>query len=711
MSSHFLRSMALLLAAMPGVGSAADASNPFFRESSLPYQYPPFDLIRDEHFAPAFAAGMAEDLREIDAIARQTAEPTFENTIVALERSGKLLGRVQRTFSNLVGANSNDAKRALEKENAPKLAAHHDAIRLNPALFARIKTLHETRDRLGLDAESLRLLERYYKDFVRSGAKLSAADQTRLKAINAELAKLQTAFAQNVLKETNASAVAVDRREDLAGLPDNEIAAAAAAAKAEKKDGKFVLRLLNTSGQPALAALENRAWRERLQEASTTRCLHGGEFDNRATVARIVQLRAERAALLGYPTHADYQLEEQTAKSVATVNKLLADLAPAAVANARREAADMQAIIDRERGGFQLAPWDWSFYAEKVRRARYAYDAADVKPYFELNRVLIDGVFFAAGRLYGLSFKERKDLPVYEPTVRVFEVFDADGSPLGIFMSDCYARPSKRGGAWNNAYIAQSNLLGTRPVYANHLNIPLPAVGEPTLLTFDEVNTLFHEFGHALHGMFSKVKYPRFAGTSVPRDFVEYPSQVNEMWATWPEVLKNYAKHYQTGEPLPAALLEKVLAAEKFNQGFATTEVLAAMLLDQAWHQLKPNEVPGADGVLAFEAAALKKAGVDFAPVPSRYRTTYFSHIFSGGYSAGYYSYIWAEVLDADSVEWFKANGGLLRRNGDHFRATLLSRGGSADAMELYRTFRGGDPDVQPLLKRRGLERAPSAAK
>ncbi len=711
MSSHFLRSMALLLAAMPGVGSAADASNPFFRESSLPYQYPPFDRIRGEHFAPAFAAGMEEELREIEAIARQTAEPTFENTIVALERSGKLLGRVQRTFSNLVGANSNDAKRALEKENAPKLAAHHDAIRLNPALFARIKTLHETRDRLGLDAESLRLLERYYKDFVRSGAKLSEDDQTRLKAINAELAKLQTAFAQNVLKETNASAVAVDGREDLAGLPDNEIAAAAAAAKAEKKDGRFVLRLLNTSGQPALAALENRAWRERLQEASTTRCLHGGEFDNRATVARIVQLRAERAALLGYPTHADYQLEEQTAKSVATVNKLLADLAPAAVANARREAADMQAIIDRERGGFQLAPWDWSFYAEKVRRARYAYDAADVKPYFELNRVLIDGVFFAAGKLYGLSFKERKDLPVYEPTVRVFEVFDADGSPLGLFMSDCYARPSKRGGAWNSAYVAPSGLLGTQPVYANHLNIPAPAAGEPTLLTFDEVNTLFHEFGHALHGMFSKVKYPRFAGTSVPRDFVEYPSQVNEMWATWPEVLKHYAKHYQTGEPLPAALLEKVLAAEKFNQGFATTEVLAAMLLDQAWHQLKPNEVPGADGVLAFEAAALKKAGVDFAPVPSRYRTTYFSHIFSSGYSAGYYSYIWAEVLDADSVEWFKANGGLLRRNGDHFRATLLSRGGSADAMELYRTFRGGDPDVQPLLKRRGLERAPSAAK
>ena len=711
MSSHFLRSMALLLAAMPGVGSGADASNPFFRESSLPYQYPPFDRIRDEHFAPAFAAGMEEELREIEAIARQTAEPTFENTIVALERSGKLLGRVQRTFSNLVGANSNDAKRALEKENAPKLAAHHDAIRLNPALFARIKTLHETRDRLGLDAESLRLLERYYKDFVRSGAKLSEDDQTRLKAINAELAKLQTAFAQNVLKETNASAVAVDGREDLAGLPDNEIAAAAAAAKAEKKDGRFVLRLLNTSGQPALAALENRAWRERLQEASTTRCLHGGEFDNRATVARIVQLRAERAALLGYPTHADYQLEEQTAKSVATVNKLLADLAPAAVANARREAADMQAIIDRERGGFQLAPWDWSFYAEKVRRARYAYDAADVKPYFELNRVLIDGVFFAAGKLYGLSFKERKDLPVYEPTVRVFEVFDADGSPLGLFMSDCYARPSKRGGAWNSAYVAPSGLLGTQPVYANHLNIPAPAAGEPTLLTFDEVNTLFHEFGHALHGMFSKVKYPRFAGTSVPRDFVEYPSQVNEMWATWPEVLKHYAKHYQTGEPLPAALLEKVLAAEKFNQGFATTEVLAAMLLDQAWHQLKPNEVPGADGVLAFEAAALKKAGVDFAPVPSRYRTTYFSHIFSSGYSAGYYSYIWAEVLDADSVEWFKANGGLLRRNGDHFRATLLSRGGSADAMELYRTFRGGDPDVQPLLKRRGLERAPSAAK
>ncbi len=695
--------LALALAATAPAQPADD--NPFLRPSPHPFGYPAFDQIKDTHFAPAFAAGMAEQLREIDALAADPAAPTFENTIVALERSGATYTRVSRTFSNLTGAHTNDARRALEKELAPKLAAHADAILLHAGLFARISALHDRRAALGLDAESLRLLERTYRDFVRAGARLAPADQTKLKALNAELAGLSAAFSQAVLKATNAAAIVVDRREDLAGLSPDEIAAAAAAARAAGHEGKFALRLLNTSGQPALASLQNRDLRRRLHEASLGRGGQAGDTDTRPILARLARLRAERARLLGYEHHAAYQLEEQTARSVATVNKLLADLAPAAVANARREAADMQRLIDRENGGFTLAAWDWSFYAEKVRRERYAFDAAELKPYFELDRVLRDGVFYAATRLYGITFKERKDLPVYEPTVRVFDVFDADGRPLAIFLGDFYARPSKRGGAWNSAYVVQSTLLGNRPVYANHLNIPRPADGAPTLLTVDEAETLFHEFGHALHGMFSAVKYPRFAGTAVPRDFVEYPSQVNEMWMTWPDILKNYAKHHRTGEPLPAALLEKMQAAERFNQGFATTEILAAMLLDQAWHQLTPDQVPDAAGVLAFEAAALKKAGVDFAPVPPRYRSSYFSHIFSSGYSAGYYSYLWSEVLDADSVDWFRRNGGLTRKNGDHFRATLLSRGGSREAMELFRDFTGrAEPDLKPLLKRRGLE-------
>ena len=694
-----------LLAVTIALGArAADSANPLLQPSPLPYQYPPFDRIKDEHFAPAHELGMAEQLKEVDTLAGNPAAPTFENTLVALEQSGRLLGRVQRTFSNLAGTHSNDALRAIEKAMAPKLAAHNDAIRLNRRLFARLDTLHDQREQLGLDPESKRLLERTHKDFVRAGARLADADKTKLKAMNAEIASLQTTFTQNVLKETNASAVFVDRREELAGLTENEITAAAtAAAKAEKKAGNFSLRLLNTSGQPALSSLENRALREKLHQASLARGNHGGEFDNRALIARLTRLRAERAALLGYPSHAAYQLEESTAGSIGAVNKLLSDLAPPAVANARREAADMQAIIDREKGGFQLAAWDWDFYSEKVRRERYAFDEAQLKPYFELNRVLTDGLFYAATRLYGLTFKERRDLPVYEPSVRVFEIFEADGTPLTLFIADMYARPSKRGGAWMNSYMDQSGLLGTKPVIGNHLNVPKPPEGQPTLLTFDEVNTLFHEFGHALHGMFSTVKYPRFSGTKVPRDFVEFPSQINEMWATWPEVLKNYAKHHQTGAPMPAALLEKVLSARKFNQGFATTEYLAASLLDQAWHQLRPAEVPDTAGVLAFEAAALKKAGVDFAPVPPRYRSSYFSHVFSGGYSAGYYSYLWAEVLDADTVEWFTRNGGLTRQNGDRLRQMVLSRGGSADAMTLYRAFRGAEPDVRPLLKRRGL--------
>ncbi len=675
--------------------------NPLLQESTLDLHYPPFDKIKDEHFAPAYEQGMADHLKEIAPIAANTEAPTFENTIVALEKTGDLLGRVNRIFSNLTSANTNPALQKTETEMAPKLSAHEDAIFLNGPLFKRIETLYNDRAKLGLDEESTWLIERYYKDFVRAGAKLSEADKTKLKKMNSELAELQTKFSQNVLKEKNADVIVVDKKEDLEGLSEAEVAAASAAAKEDKKEGKFVIALQNTTDQPPLTNLKNRALRERIMKASLARNSHGGEFDNRAVVLRTAKLRAERAVLLGYPTHAAYQLDDQTAHDVPTVNKLLAQVAPPAVANARKEAADMQKLVDAEKGDFQLASWDWAYYADKVRQQRYAFDEAQIKPYFELNHVLIDGVFYAATQLYGITFKERKDLPVYQPDVRVFDVFDKDGSKLAIFLVDWYARPSKRGGAWMNEYVNQSGLLGTKPVVANHLNIPKPEAGQPTLLTYDEVRTAFHEFGHALHGMFSHVKYPRFSGTSVPRDFVEYPSQVNEMWAIWPSILQNYAKHYQTGEPMPKELLDKVLAADKFNQGFKTTEYLAAAILDQSWHQLKPAEVP--NDALAFEASALKKAGVDFAPVPPRYRTAYFSHAFAGGYSAGYYSYFWSEVLDADSVEWFKKNGGLKRENGDHFRETLLSRGGSQDAMKLFKNFTGRDPYIEPLLERRGL--------
>ena len=675
--------------------------NPLLKESSLDFHYPPFDQIKDAHFAPAYEKGMAEQLKEIEPIAANPAPPTFENTIVALEKTGELLGRVDRIFSNLTSANTNPALQKTETEMAPKLSAQQDAIYLNDPLFKRVETLYNDRAKLGLDPESTWLIERYYKDFVRAGARLSDADKIRLKKMNAELAELQTKFSQNVLKEKNAESIVVEKREELDGFSATQFAAATAAAKEEKKEGKFVIPLQNTTQQPALTDLKNRPLRERIMKTSLARNSHGDEWDNRAVVLRMVRLRAERAALLGYASHAAYQLEDQTAHDVVTVNKLLMQLAPPAVANARKEAADMQQLIDQEKGGFQLASWDWAYYSEKVRQARYAFDEAEIKPYFELNHVLLEGVFYAATQLYGITLKERKDLPVYQPDVRVFDVFDKDGKPLAIFLADYYARPSKRGGAWMNEYVNQSQLLGMKPVVANHLNIPKPEAGQPTLLTYDEVRTMFHEFGHALHGMFSNVKYPRFSGTSVPRDFVEYPSQVNEMWMISPEVLQHYAKHYQTGAPMPKELLDKVLAAEKFNQGFKTTEYLAATLLDQAWYQLTPAEVP--DDVLAFEASALKKAGVDFAPVPPRYRTTYFSHAFAGGYSAGYYSYIWSEVLDADSVEWFKQKGGLKRENGDHFRDTLLSRGGSQDAMKLFHNFTGRDPYIEPLLERRGL--------
>jgi peptidyl-dipeptidase Dcp len=681
--------------------SMLPASNPFAKQSTLPFHYPAFDQIKNADYAPAFEEGMRIHAAEIEAIANNPAAPTFDNTIVAMERSGALLNRVQSVFFNLSGCNTNDEMQALDKQLAPKLAAHSDAIRLNPKLWHRIDALYVKRDKLHLDPESKYLLERYHTDFVRAGAKLSDADKAKLKAYNSTIAGLQTQFAQNVLKEVNASALVVDSRAELAGMSEKAIDNAALEAKKRGMEGKFVVPVVNTTQQAPLAVLTNRATREKLLALSLARGSHGGDYDNRDGVLKLMHARAERAALLGYPSHAAYMVEDQTAKTPEAVNKLLAEFARPAVANAKKEAAEIQKVIDAEKGGFAATAYDWDFYADKVRQAKYAFDQSQLRPYFEYNNVLLNGVFFAANKEYGLVFKERHDLPVYNPDVRVFDVFDADGKQLAIFLHDPYARSNKRGGAWMNAYVNQNTLLGTHPVVANHLNIPKPAAGEPTLLTYDEVRTMFHEFGHALHGMFSNVKYPRFSGTRVPRDIGEFPSQVNEMWMAWPEVLANYAKHYQTGAPMPKELLDKVQASQKFNEGYRTTEYLAASMLDQSWHQLGANQIP--TDVLGFEAKALHDAGVDFPLVPPRYRTTYFSHVFSGGYSAGYYGYLWAEKLDADTVEWFKEHGGLSRKNGDRFRKMLLSKGGTMDAMDMYRAFRGRDPVIEPLLERRGL--------
>jgi peptidyl-dipeptidase Dcp len=700
-----LPSRALLAAALiAGCGlsraetpNATPKVNPFFTESTLPYGMPPFDRITDDDYMPAFKRGMEEHLREVEAIASSPEKPTFDNTIVALERSGRILVRVSAVFDNLKGCNTDDTIDKIDEELSPVRSAHDDEIHMNPRLFARVKAVYDARDTLELDPESRRLLEHVYRDFVRAGALLSEEDKAKLKDLNSQIATLQTTFTQNVLKEKNASGVMVADRKDLAGLTDAEV-------KGLEKDGKYRIPLVNTTGQPLLEQLENRALRQRIMEASLARGSHGGPFDNRAIVVQIARLRARQAELLGYPSFAAYTVEPQTAQTVTAVDTLLAQLVPAAVSKARAEAADMQRLIDREHGGFEVQSWDWAYYSEKVRKEKYSIDESQLRPYFELNRVLFDGVFFAANKLYGITFKERHDLPVYQPDVRVFEVFDADGSPLALLLEDFYARPSKQGGAWMNEYVSQSSLLGHKPVVGNHHNIPKPAPGEPTLLTFDEVTTLFHEFGHGLHGIFSHVRYPHFGGTNVPTDFVEYPSQVNEMWASWPEVVRSYAHHYKTGEPIPQALMDKMLAGMKFNRGYSTSEYVAATLLDQAWHELKPSEVP--DDVVAFEKTALHRAGIDFAPVPPRYRSTYFSHSFSGEYAANYYAYLWADVLVADSVEWFANHGGLLRANGDLYRSNVLSRGGSAEAMDLFKAFTGQKPDVGPLIRRWGLDQS-----
>ncbi|MGW7003112.1 M3 family metallopeptidase [Streptomyces sp. NPDC054933] len=671
------------------------SENPFFCGSTLPYQLPPFAELRTAHYAPALDRGMAEQLADIAAITGSEQPPTFENTVVALERSGGLLRRVESVFHNQVAADTGSELDALNAEYSPKLAAHRDAIQLDSALFRRIDALYVRREQLGLDAESLRLLERYHADFVRAGARLSATDQERLRTLNAELARLGTAFQQNLSADTQAAALVLDSADELAGLSPDAIAAAAANGTALGHDGRYVLSLKLFSHQSELAWLHDRAVRERLLTASVNR----GRESNRQLVVRMAALRAERAALLGHASHAAYVVGDMTAGTTEAVEDMLTRLIPPAVANARAEAGALRAAMD---DGAHLEPWDWTYYAERVRRSDYDVDAAALLPYFELERVLTDGVFYAAGRVYGLRFDERPDLVGYHPDVRVFEVFDENG-PLGLYLADFYARASKRGGAWMTQLVSQSGLLGQRPVVVNNLNVAKPPAGEPTLLTFDEVSTLFHEFGHALHGLLSDVRYPTFSGTKVPRDVVEYPSQVNEMWMLWPEVLAHYARHHETGEPLPVAWVDRLSAARRFGEGFRTVEYLAAAVLDWKWHTLGAEDDPG--DAEAFEAAALKSAGIAVPEIPPRYRSTYFAHVFANGYSAGYYSYIWSEVLDADTVEWFRENGRTLRESGEAFRRGLLAKGGSADMMESFRALCGREPRIEPLLARRGLAR------
>jgi len=670
-------------------------SNPFAAASTLPYQLPAFASISLADYLSAFEEGMAEQLAEIKAIASSPDAPTFENTLVALQRTGATLRRTGNAFFNQALSDTSSELQEIEAEISPKLAAHQDAVHLDAALYARIKALYDDRESLTLpDDEALRLIEKYHEEFVRAGAELSAAEQERLRSFNEELASLETTFQRNLLADTKARALVLDTAESLAGLSEDEIAAAAENGKALGHGGKYVLSLKLFSNQSELASLTDRDVRRRLLEASLGR----GFSINAEVIRRIITLRAERAALLGYESHAAYAVADQTARSVPDVERLLARLVPPAIANARREAEALRAV----NGGAELAAWDWQFCSEQVRKAEYDIDAAALRPYLELESVLQDGVFHAANKVYGLSFTERPDLQAYHPDARVFEVFNEDGSGLGLFIADFYARESKRGGAWMNSLVDQSDLLETKPVVVNNLNIAKPPAGEPTLLTFDEVRTIFHEFGHALHGLFSDVRYPYFAGTEVPRDFVEYPSQVNEMWLIWPEILANYARHHKTGEAIPAELVAKMEAARQFGEGFRAVEYLGAALLDWAWHKLAAGEDPGED-LEAFEAAALAEAGIAMPEIPPRYRTGYFAHIFSSGYSAGYYAYIWSEVLDADSVEWFKENGGMTRENGDHFRSALLSRGGSLDPMRAFENFRGRAPRIEPLLARRGL--------
>lgn len=683
--------------------AAADlADNPFMSPSTLPLMAPDFTRIRDEHYLPALLEGMKQHAAEIEAIANNPEPPTVENTLVALERSGALLQRTARVFGNLAGTDTNPTIQKVQAEFSPKMAAHQDSILLNPKLFERVKSIYDAREVLNLDAETKRLVEQTHLRMVRAGAELSEDAKTRIRALNEEQAGLMTAFQQALLKQTERAAIVVDDVAQLDGLSEGQIAAAAEAAKASGHEGKWLIRITNTTRQPVLTSLKNRELRQRVWEASANRGLVDGEGDTRPMVLRLAQLRAERAALLGKPNHAAFQLENQMAGTPEAVLKMLSDLAPTVVENTKKEAADIQALIDAQGGGFQLQPWDWEFYAEQVRAQKYDLDPELVKPYFELDRVLRDGVFYTLNRFYGVSFNERRDLPVYHPDVRVFDVIDSDGTQIGLFYADYFARPSKRGGAWMSTFVDQSELLNQKPVALNVMNIPKPVEGQPALMTFDEVTTMFHEVGHGVHGLFSKVKYPSLAGTAVPRDFVEFPSQFEEDWAKHPEILANYAKHYQTGEPIPAELMQKVLNASGFNQGFDTLEYVAASFLDMEWHTLPQGTV--VEDVEAFEKAALAKHGVDFAPVPPRYRSAFFAHVFPGGYSSGYYAYIWSEVLAADAFAFVTEQGGLNAELGAAYRQGILSRGGTEDPMEMYVKWRGKQPDAENLLYRRGLK-------
>ncbi|BCW36520.1 peptidyl-dipeptidase Dcp [Arthrobacter sp. StoSoilA2] len=669
-------------------------TNPLLSPSPLPFGLPPFEAITTEDYAEAIDAGLEEHLREIQQIAANPKPATFENTALAMERSGRLLDRAAAAFFTLVSADASDAIRELETAFAPRFAAHQDAVYMNRGLYERFAAI----DTAGLDDESARLVQEYLKEFRKTGIELDDDGQARLREINAELSRQGTEFGQRVKEAIKASAVLLDDEAHLAGMSPEDVAGAAGAAKAAGHEGKYLLTLIQPSNQPALASLENQAIRRRLFEASLGRGTDGGSLDVRDLVTATVRLRAEKASLLGFRNFAELVVDQQTAPDFEAVQAMLGRLAPAALRNAQAEALALA-----ESAGHSLEPWDWAYYSAQVRREKYQVDEQAIRPYFRLETVLADGVFFAATQLYGITFHERPDLAGYHEDVRVWEVQNEDGSALGLFLGDYYTRESKRGGAWMNSLVEQSRLLGTQAVVINNLNITKPAPGEPALLSLDEVRTVFHEFGHALHGLFSDVTYPRFSGTSVPRDFVEYPSQVNEMWIMWPEVLKNYARHYATGEALPQEIVDRINESLLWGEGFATTEYLGAALLDVAWHVLSTEEVPA--DVLAFEAKALADAGIAHPLIPPRYRTGYFQHIFAGaGYAAGYYSYIWSEVLDADTVEWFKENGGLTRANGERFRSELLSTGNSRDPLESFRTFRGRDAELEPLLKRRGLE-------
>jgi peptidyl-dipeptidase Dcp len=699
-----------------GVGAEGQAAfgpgNPFYAASTLPYQAPPFDKIKDTDYQPAFEAGMAEQRKEIDAIANNPAAPTFENTLVALEKSGALYNRVQFVFDGVNQANTNPVLEKVDEIESPKRAAQDDAIYLNEKLFQRVSAIYKQMDSLGLDAESKRLLDVYYKHFIHQGANLSEADKVQLKKLNEEESTLENSFRTKLLAATKAAAYTTTDKAALKGLSDAELKAAADAAK-ERKMAGYVLPLQNTTQQPVLASLEDRATRQAVFTDSWERSERGGANDTRETIARLAKVRAEKAKLLGYPNYAAWTLEDQMAKTPEAAEKFMDALVPASTAKARDEGKDIQDLIDSQatgaaqaagaaqKGGFKLQPWDWEFYSEQVRKAKYDLNEDQVKPYFELNNVLENGVFYAASQLYGITFKERKDIPVYQPDVRVFEVFDANGKPLALWYCDYFKRDNKSGGAWMSNFVNQSKLLGTLPVIYNVANFQKPSAGEPALISFSDVTTMFHEFGHALHGMFADAEYPLLSGTNVPRDFVEFPSQFNEHWASYPAVFDHYAKHYKTGAAMPPELAAKLRKAEKFNQGYLLTELLAAAELDMQWHTIPADAAT--ENVDAFEKAALEKKDVALTTVPPRYRSSYFMHIWSNGYAAGYYAYLWSEMLDDDAYQWFEDHGGLTRANGDRFRSMVLSKGNTEDLGKMYAEWLGAEPSTAPMLKDRGL--------